>query len=232
VILVHGEQNEMLKFKTGFERHFENDAEYNFQMYNPANLEELEFYFRGEKMAKVIGRACSNIRDLAGPATIDGTDGDDDKGATRARSLVGTVISGLLVNPVSTFNYHIYDPSELTEHTDLKTSQLEQQQVVAFPHGFPFLEHFMQLMHGNVVKSTAAETLDIVGKVKMVHSSDNKTVTLKVCACHLCDRKCSGCVVARRERQPVFAYPCGSRSPLPTPTLPSVANVVGGIGRE
>jgi cleavage and polyadenylation specificity factor subunit 3 len=28
VILVHGEQNEMLKFKTGFERHFESDPDY------------------------------------------------------------------------------------------------------------------------------------------------------------------------------------------------------------
>lgn len=178
MILVHGEQNEMLKFKTGLERHFESDTDYNFNVYNPENLEELAFYFRGEKMAKVIGKACAVMRDVGdGRSTIDGAELE---GGKKKRSLVGTVISGLLVNPVSTFNYHIYDPSELTEHTDLKTSKLMQHQVVAFPHGFGFLEHFMALMHGNAVKSVGRETLEIVGKVKMIHDGSAKTVTLSV----------------------------------------------------
>ena len=183
VILVHGEQNEMLKFKNGFEGHYENDTDYRFHMYNPENLEELAFYFRGEKMAKVIGRACLSIRETERDlnASMDGNEATD--GGKRRRTLEGTVISGLLVNPVSTLSYHIYDPSELTEHTDLKTSQLEQRQVVAYPHGFAFLQHFMQLMHGNAVTHAGKDTLEIVGKVRMVHDADARTVTLQVC-CH------------------------------------------------
>jgi len=181
VILVHGEQNEMLRFKTSFERHFENDTEYHFRMYNPENLEQLAFFFRGEKMAKVIGQACANIRDAAGATATEGDDGAAEGGGRRKRgALRGTVISGLLVNPVSTLNYHIYDPSELTEHTGLKTSQLVQRQVVVFPHGFGFLHHFMQLMHGTAVSvAPGRETLAVMDKIKMIHDGEARTVTLE-----------------------------------------------------
>jgi hypothetical protein len=196
-------------------------------VYNPENLEELSFYFRGEKMAKVIGRAAASVRDAVEEIDADGAAEGDGEGpdgpAVRKRTLVGTAISGLLVrdmlsplqclllnsciamcaspcvhrvqahtrarthththqvNPVGTFNYHIYDPSELTEHTDLKTSRLTQRQVVSFPYGFPFLEHFMLLMHGNAVTRSARgrETLEVVGAVTLKHDGEARTVTLE-----------------------------------------------------
>lgn len=55
VILVHGESTEMARFKRAFEQEYEADPEYNFTMYNPANVDVVEFNFRGDKMAKVIG---------------------------------------------------------------------------------------------------------------------------------------------------------------------------------
>lgn len=64
-------------------------------MYNPANTEELEFYFRGDKMAKVIGRAADEQSDGR--------------------------VNGLLIKR-SLNNYIILDPSELEDHSNLKLS--------------------------------------------------------------------------------------------------------------
>ena len=52
-MLVHGEANEMLRLKAALIREYEDDPEYNIDVYNPRNTQAVEFYFRGEKMAKV-----------------------------------------------------------------------------------------------------------------------------------------------------------------------------------
>jgi hypothetical protein len=74
---------------------------FSFRVYNPENLEELSFYFRGEKMAKVIGRAAASVRDAVEEIDADGAAEGDGEGpdgpAVRKRTLVGTAISGLLV---------------------------------------------------------------------------------------------------------------------------------------
>jgi hypothetical protein len=74
---------------------------FSFRVYNPENLEELSFYFRGEKMAKVIGRAASSVRNAVEEIDAEGAAEGDGEGpdgpAVRKRTLVGTAISGLLV---------------------------------------------------------------------------------------------------------------------------------------
>ena len=52
-VLVHGEQNEMARLKAALIREYEDDAEYNIEVYNPRNTQAVELQFRGEKMAKV-----------------------------------------------------------------------------------------------------------------------------------------------------------------------------------
>ena len=52
-MLVHGEQNEMQRLKSALIREYEDDPEYNIEVYNPRNTQTVELQFRGEKMAKV-----------------------------------------------------------------------------------------------------------------------------------------------------------------------------------
>ena len=50
---MHGEQNEMARLKSALIREYEDDTEYQMQVYNPRNTVAVELYFRGEKTAKV-----------------------------------------------------------------------------------------------------------------------------------------------------------------------------------
>ena len=59
-VLVHGEQNEMMRLKTALIREYEENDE-TLQIHSPANAEAVSLHFRGEKMAKVIFRICNYI---------------------------------------------------------------------------------------------------------------------------------------------------------------------------
>lgn len=54
-VLVHGEANEMGRLKAALIREYEDDPEYDIEVYNPPNTKAVTLYFRGEKMAKVRG---------------------------------------------------------------------------------------------------------------------------------------------------------------------------------
>ena len=157
VILVHGEVNEMARFKQEFESEYEADPLYNFQVYNPANIEKVELYFRGDKMAKVIGKIAT--------------------GGTPRR---GVKVSGVLIK--RSFDYHICAPSELTENFQLETSVLTQRQRIAFPYTFGFLRHFVELMHGDSVvhtKNDGNDVLTVLNKVVVTHDAAADAVTLE-----------------------------------------------------
>lgn len=51
-VLVHGEQNEMQRLKSALVREYEENSE-NIKVYNPRNTVGVDFYFTGEKTAKV-----------------------------------------------------------------------------------------------------------------------------------------------------------------------------------
>ena len=72
-------------------------------VFAPANNEEIILNFRGEKMAKVVGRLASK------------------------KPKAGDVISGVLVK--RGFNYHIVSPEELQHYTDLSQGVVSQKQV-------------------------------------------------------------------------------------------------------
>jgi cleavage and polyadenylation specificity factor subunit 3 len=43
----------MARLKAALEREYEDDSEYNIEVYNPRNTQNVTLQFRGEKMAKV-----------------------------------------------------------------------------------------------------------------------------------------------------------------------------------
>ena len=52
-VIVHGEQNEMQRLKSGLERQYENDPDTKITVHNPKNTMSVDLYFAGEKTVKV-----------------------------------------------------------------------------------------------------------------------------------------------------------------------------------
>ncbi|KAF6198483.1 hypothetical protein GE061_008231 [Apolygus lucorum] len=113
IVLVHGEQNEMSRLKSALQREYEGDPENKILIYNPRNTESVELYFRGEKVAKVMGSL----------AMKEPKPGDN--------------LSGILVK--RDFNYHLLAPSDLSKYTTLTTSSVVQQQHIPFNGSLPIL---------------------------------------------------------------------------------------------
>ena len=84
--------------------------------YNPRNTAKVELFFRGEKMAKVMGS-------LAEEKPED-----------------GAKVSGILIK--RNFNYHIVSPNDITKYTDMTMSTVNQRMSVYYSGTFALL-HFM-----------------------------------------------------------------------------------------
>ena len=84
---MHGEANEMARLKAAVLRECEDSDELSVEIHTPRNTQAVELYFRGEKMAKVMGML----------ATEQPTD--------------QCKLSGVLVK--RGFNYHLIHPSDL-----------------------------------------------------------------------------------------------------------------------
>ncbi len=97
---MHGEGNEMARLKAALLREYEDNEEMNVEIYMPRNTQAIELYFRGEKMAKVMGSLAANEPE------------DQLK------------LSGVLVK--RGFNYHLIHPSDLSNYTELVSSSLCQ----------------------------------------------------------------------------------------------------------
>ena len=87
-------------------------------VFAPANNEEVIMNFRGEKMAKVVGRLASK------------------------KPKAGDVVSGVLVK--RGFNYHIVSPEELQHYTDLEQGVVLQKQVLVWSLSDTVLYHQLQ----------------------------------------------------------------------------------------
>lgn len=106
VVLVHGEQNEMSRLKSALQREYENQPNANITFYNPRNTHAVEFYFKGEKTAKVMGSLASSKVEN------------------------GDKVSGILVK--RDFKYHVLAASDLSKYTDMSMSSVTQRQSLAF----------------------------------------------------------------------------------------------------
>lgn len=92
--------------------------------YNPRNTVKVELYFRGEKMAKVMG-------------TLAEVKPED-----------GTKVSGILIK--RNFNYHIVSPNDLTKYTDMTLSTVNQRMSVYYSGTFALLHFMVSQLSGDV----------------------------------------------------------------------------------
>ncbi len=129
VVLVHGEANEMSRLKAALVREYEADQETKIDFYNPRNTVAVELFFRGEKMAKVVGSLA--------------VDKPED----------GHKVSGILVK--RNFNYHLLAPADLQKYTDLTMSTVTQRQSVFYSGSLPLLQFMVSQVAGEL--ETVAE---------------------------------------------------------------------------
>ncbi|KAK3101085.1 hypothetical protein FSP39_000832 [Pinctada imbricata] len=137
VVLVHGEQNEMSRLKAALIREYEDDSEYQIQVHNPRNTVAVELHFRGEKMAKVVGRLAAE------------------------RPKEGDKVSGILVK--RNFNYHIMAPEDLSNYTDLAMSTVTQRLSIGYTGTIPLLRYYLNQLSSDVeqVEKTEKPTIKV-----------------------------------------------------------------------
>ncbi|CAL8090826.1 unnamed protein product [Calicophoron daubneyi] len=124
VILVHGEQNEMMRLAGALQREYEDDETCHLELFTPKNCVPVNLHFRGEKIAKVLGS-------LARHPPKDGQS-----------------ISGVLVK--KNFAYHILTPGELPSYTELATTTVNQLVSIPFSGSASLLRFHLSLLAGVV----------------------------------------------------------------------------------
>jgi cleavage and polyadenylation specificity factor subunit 3 len=124
LVLVHGDANEMGRLRGALDDKYEG-RDKPLRIYTPRNCEVVEFYFRGEKMAKTLGS-------LAKAAPV-----EDEN------------IQGILVS--RDFQYNIIAPQDLGEYTreSLKLSTINARQSVPCT-SFSLVKWHLEMMYGSV----------------------------------------------------------------------------------
>uniref|UniRef100_H3C9Y3 Cleavage and polyadenylation specificity factor subunit 3 n=1 Tax=Tetraodon nigroviridis TaxID=99883 RepID=H3C9Y3_TETNG len=145
VILVHGEQNEMARLKAALIREYEDNDEVHIEVHNPRNTEAVTLYFRGEKLAKVMGSL------------------------TDRKCAQGQRVSGILVK--RNFNYHIMTPTDLPNYTDLSVGTVTQIQAIPYTGPISLLVSQLRSLTGDVeqVEGASKITIRIFKSVTLVH---------------------------------------------------------------
>jgi len=148
VVLVHGEANEMSRLKSALIREYEADPSHSLEVHNPRNTIAVELYFRGEKMAKVMGSLATT------------------------KPSEGLPVSGILVK--RNFTYHLVAPQDLDKYTDLSMSTVTQRQSVHYSGDLALLQTVLQntagecevVQEGKVIRAFGA--VDIIQEQSML----------------------------------------------------------------
>ncbi|EFJ04498.1 hypothetical protein SELMODRAFT_234671 [Selaginella moellendorffii] len=149
IVLVHGEQNEMGRLKVKLQAQF---AEQNVKINSPKNCQPVEFFFKGEKVAKAVGRLAEKTPDEGG------------------------AVSGLLIK--KSFTYQLMAPDDLHVYTQLSRGSIQQRLSVPYDGAFVVLRHRIEQMYDGVEHVTKAEsqTLRIHDKVTISQESNEHVV--------------------------------------------------------
>lgn len=150
IVLVHGEANEMLKLKQGLTDQYK-DSDKKIAIYNPKNAQEIEFHFKGEKTAKVIGNLAME------PPSQD------------------KKLSGVLVK--RNFNYHLMGAGDVRKYTDLSTAKISQTLALSFKQP---LENLMQVLVDQDIKFEIIEKkgLRVEDKVNITLNAEHHVAYL------------------------------------------------------
>ena len=124
IILVHGEPTETLRLKNSLQREFEENEEYNIVFHTPVNTQSIKLSFRGEKMAKVMGRLASNY-----PKN-------------------DSIVSGILVK--RGIKHHLMNPLDLSNYTELSIGSVKQHLSISYKGTIQLLTDHLLNMTCNI----------------------------------------------------------------------------------
>jgi len=213
VIFVHGEANEMSRLKAAMIRNYEEENEsadkamkegkfaQKITFHNPRNTSAVELYFRGEKLAKVIGSLAEQ--------------------KPRPDQAKQQRVSGVLVK--RNFNYHMVSPKDLTKYTDLTTSTVTQRQSIYFSCSFALLHFMVSQLGGGGGSGGAVEVLEGEGSKKVIRAFgavdviyERRMVTLEWVASPVNDMYADAILCAilqteSMESQPTYVPPAPSK---------------------
>ncbi|KAG9056583.1 endoribonuclease ysh1 [Serendipita sp. 407] len=150
IILMHGEAKAMFSLKSKLEQQYAGNEE-GIQVHAPHNTENLKLTFRGDRIAKAIGRIAE--RKVAENATL----------------------QGLLLSKDYTFT--LLDPRDLAEFTGLSTSVVVQTQRVAISVSLDLVKWHLEGFFGSVVDGIDADhvrTLRVMGTVDVKHTREDE----------------------------------------------------------
>lgn len=148
IILVHGEANEMGRLRRKLATDF---ADQNRPIFMPKNCQTVDLFFKGEKIAKAVGRLAEKSPSIGAP------------------------VSGLLVK--KGFSYQLLLPEDLPIYTQLATGSVFQRQLVGYAGSFGMLRRRLEQMFEGV-KDAKAEvpTIRIQDTVTVVQESTEKVI--------------------------------------------------------
>lgn len=120
----------MYRLKSALQSKY-SEKEENVTIYTPKNCDTVKLHFRGEKMAKTIGRLAAKYPTENQP------------------------LNGVLV--VKDFQLNIMSPEDLNELGGLITTVVTQRQVVPFNAGIGLLKWHLEMMFGTIAESELEE---------------------------------------------------------------------------
>ena len=168
----------MHKLKMKLTEEYEDDPDGQIGVYNPPNTEKIRLYFRGEKVAKVIGL-------LAEEAPVPNKE-----------------LSGVLIK--RNFSYQIMSPEDIAKHTDLTVSDIVQRQAIRFTSSIEALQYYMlqltedvKIIEHKLTDGTLAMGLKVFGKIKLVKiatSGSNNVLMIEWSAGPVADMLADACL--------------------------------------
>ncbi|CAB4427557.1 unnamed protein product [Rhizophagus irregularis] len=150
VVLVHGETNSMARLKSALQSKFA-ERDDKIKIYSPKNCEPVKLYFRGEKLAKAIGR-------LAAKYPIE-----------------NQIVSGIIVS--KDFQFNIMDANDLKDFCGISTSTIMQKPTIAYHSSFSLLKYHLEQMFGTLKETFDSEqipTLTILNSIEVKHISKSQ----------------------------------------------------------
>lgn len=145
LILVHGEQSEMMRLKNALQHRFETSPR-PVIIFTPRNCETVELTFRGEKSAKIIGSlASAGLRE-------------------------GEKIAGVLVG--KDFEYQLMTVEDLPEYSQLRKVVFKQKQVVSSQATPSLLEFHLVNLFGRASVIKKEKHLEVLKEFSVIQSGN------------------------------------------------------------
>ncbi len=128
LILVHGEQSEMMRLRNALQHRFESSPK-PVIIFTPRNCETVELTFRGEKTVKIVGSLASANKEISD----------------------GSIIDGILVS--KDFEYQLVSADDLPEFSQLRKVVFKQKQAISSQATPSLIEfHLVNLFGRSAVK--------------------------------------------------------------------------------